>query len=110
PLPAPAPGRVILPCRRVPGLQLARPRLAGQLATIDPADLACTQMEIQQFLEMHGVVAGNVELGQLVEYTQGWIAGLRLLVLSGNGATSGGNLGWGAVGGARLGPHTPAAR
>jgi LuxR family maltose regulon positive regulatory protein len=94
---APSTCRVILLCRRVPGLQLARLRLAGQLATIDPADLACTQMEIQQFLEMHGVVADNVELAQLVEYTQGWIAGLRLLVLSGNGATSGGNLGWRGV-------------
>ncbi|MGH8834692.1 MAG: LuxR C-terminal-related transcriptional regulator [Actinomycetes bacterium] len=91
---APSTCRVILLCRRVPGLQLARLRLAGQLATIDPVDLACTPMEVQQFLEMHGIVADNTELTQLVEYTQGWIAGLRLLVLSGNTTSDGGELGW----------------
>ena len=81
--------RVILLCRRAPALQLARLRLAGQLATIGPADLACTQLEAQQFLQMHGVVADSTELARLMEYTQGWIAGLRLLVLSVHGATTG---------------------
>ena len=94
---APASCRVILLCRRVPGLQLARLRLAGQLATVDPVDLACTPLEVQQFLEMHGTVADDTELAQLVECTQGWIAGLRLLVLSGNRAGSGGDLGWRGV-------------
>lgn len=91
---APSTCRVILLCRRVPGLQLARPRLAGQLASIDPADLACTPMEVQQFLEMHGIVADSAELAQLVDCTQGWIGGLRLLVLSGNGAINGETLRW----------------
>ncbi|HKA67934.1 MAG TPA: LuxR C-terminal-related transcriptional regulator, partial [Actinomycetes bacterium] len=90
---APSNSRVILLCRRVPGLQLARLRLAGQLATIDPADLACTPIEVQQFLEMHGIIADSPGLAQMVEYTQGWIAGLRLLALSGNGAPNGGKLG-----------------
>src|SRR5262245_31170426 len=93
---APSTCRVILLCRRVPGLQLARLRLAGQLATIDPADLACTPMEVRQLLEMHGTVADHSQLTQLVEYTQGWIAGLRLLVLGSN-AAGGRDFGWRGV-------------
>jgi LuxR family transcriptional regulator, maltose regulon positive regulatory protein len=62
----------------VPGLQLAKMRLAGDLAEITEADLACTPDEADDFLAALGLTADESERDALLRYTEGWMAGLRM--------------------------------
>jgi LuxR family transcriptional regulator, maltose regulon positive regulatory protein len=50
----PAGLRLLLTARWAPGLALARLRLAGELADIGAADLACTAEETEAFFAMYG--------------------------------------------------------
>ena len=79
---APATLRVILSGRYMPGLQLTRMRLAGDLAEITEADLACTPDEADAILAALGVAADEAERDALLRHTDGWMAGLRMAALA----------------------------
>jgi LuxR family maltose regulon positive regulatory protein len=78
---APPTLRIILCGRRVPGLHLARMRVAGDLAEVDAADLACTPEEADAYFAKLGLAADPAERDDLLRRTQGWMAGLRLAAL-----------------------------
>ena len=63
---APPTLRVILSGRYVPGLQLAKMRLAGDLAEITEADLACTPDEADDFLAALGLAADEAQRDALL--------------------------------------------
>jgi LuxR family transcriptional regulator, maltose regulon positive regulatory protein len=81
---APPTLRIILCGRRVPGLHLARMRVAGDLAEVDTADLACTPEETDAYFAKLGLAADPAERDDLLRRTQGWMAGLRLAALRAN--------------------------
>jgi LuxR family transcriptional regulator, maltose regulon positive regulatory protein len=81
---APPTLRIILCGRRVPGLHLARMRVAGDLAEVDAADLACTREEADAYFAKLGLAADPAERDDLLRRTQGWMAGLRLAALRAN--------------------------
>jgi LuxR family transcriptional regulator, maltose regulon positive regulatory protein len=74
--------RLVLVGRSAPGLGLARLRLAGELAEIGPAELACTNEETGAYFDMLGKPLRPVERDEVLRRTEGWLAGLRLAVLS----------------------------
>jgi LuxR family transcriptional regulator, maltose regulon positive regulatory protein len=90
---APRALHLILIGRRVPELALAKMRVAGDLAELGAADLACTADEADAYLAMLGLQAGPEERDALLRYTEGWMAGLRLSALSAEYAPSGGHAG-----------------
>ncbi len=81
---APAALRIIVCGRRVPGLHLARMRVAGDLAEVDAADLACTPDEADAYFAKLGLAAEQAERDDLLRKTEGWMAGLRLAALRAN--------------------------
>ena len=100
---APATLRVILSGRYMPGLQLARMRLAGDLAEITEADLACTPDEADAVLAALGLAADGAERDALLRHTDGWMAGLRMAALTartGETGWPGEAMGFGGVGSA----------
>ncbi|MGE5131562.1 MAG: LuxR C-terminal-related transcriptional regulator [Gemmatimonadota bacterium] len=78
---APPSLRLVLCARQQPGLQLARLRVAGELADISGADLACTAAEADAYFAMLGLEAEPAERDELLRRTQGWMAGLRLAAM-----------------------------
>jgi LuxR family transcriptional regulator, maltose regulon positive regulatory protein len=100
---APTTLRFILSGRYMPGLRLARLRVAGAVADLGAVDLACTPGEADAVLAGRGA-AGPAMRDELLGYTQGWITGLRLAALTGYGL-GGAGLGLRAnpLGGDRLG-------
>jgi LuxR family maltose regulon positive regulatory protein len=81
---APPALRFILSGRYMPGLRLARLRVAGAVADLGAAELACTPGEADAVLAGRGG-AGPAMRDELLGYTQGWITGLRLAALTGYG-------------------------
>jgi LuxR family transcriptional regulator, maltose regulon positive regulatory protein len=75
---APPTLRLILSGRYMPGLQLAKMRLAGDLAEITETDLACTPDEADGFVTALGLAADEAERDALLRDTEGWVAGLRM--------------------------------
>jgi LuxR family maltose regulon positive regulatory protein len=80
---APPSLRLVLSGRFAPGLQLAKLRVAGDLATIGEAELACDQEEAKAYLDLLGLSAEPAEQAALLRSTEGWMTGLRLLALGG---------------------------
>jgi LuxR family maltose regulon positive regulatory protein len=78
---APPSLRLVLSARQPPALQLARLRVAGELADITGADLACTPEEADAFFAMQGIDLPAAERDELLRHTEGWMAGLRLAAL-----------------------------
>jgi LuxR family transcriptional regulator, maltose regulon positive regulatory protein len=78
----PAGLRLVLIGRSVPGLALARLRLAGELGEIGAADLACTSEETAAYFDILGRPLRPAERDAVLRHTEGWLAGLRLTVLS----------------------------
>jgi LuxR family transcriptional regulator, maltose regulon positive regulatory protein len=78
-----APGslRLILCGRLAPGLHLAKMRLNGYLSELQAPDLACTTQEAAAYLDVLGLPATAVNRGQLLQATEGWMAGPRLAAL-----------------------------
>jgi LuxR family transcriptional regulator, maltose regulon positive regulatory protein len=74
--------RLLLIGRHAPGLALARLRLAGELADISSADLACTSDETAAYFAMMGIPLSPAERTRVLEQTEGWLAGLRLTALA----------------------------
>jgi LuxR family maltose regulon positive regulatory protein len=83
---APATLRLVLSARQPPALQLARLRVAGELADIGGHDLACTSEEADAYFSMLGLDVDPGARDALLRRTQGWMAGLRLAAM---GARSG---------------------
>jgi LuxR family transcriptional regulator, maltose regulon positive regulatory protein len=85
---APPAQRIILSGRYLPGLRLAKLRVAGEVTDLGAAELACTEDEADAIF---GFAAA--ERDELLGYTQGWITGLRLAALAGAGHGAGGGVG-----------------
>jgi LuxR family maltose regulon positive regulatory protein len=79
---APPTLRLILSGRYMPSLQLAKMRLAGDLAEITEADLACTPDEAGAFVAALGLAAEEAERDALLRHTEGWVAGLRMAAMA----------------------------
>ena len=75
---APVGLRLILCGRYAPGLQLAKMRIGGDLAELDATDLACAATEADAYLAKLGLRVAAAERDELLRYTEGWMAGLRL--------------------------------
>jgi LuxR family transcriptional regulator, maltose regulon positive regulatory protein len=73
--------RLLLAGRSAPGLALARLRLAGELADIGAADLACTAEETAAYFAMLGMPLSPADCERVFKRTEGWLAGLRLTAL-----------------------------
>ena len=80
---APATLRLVLSARQPPALQLARLRVAGELADIGGHDLACTSDEADAYFSMLGLDVDPGARDALLRRTQGWMAGLRLAAMAG---------------------------
>ena len=80
---APATLRLVLSARQPPALQLARLRVAGELADIGGHDLACTSEEADAYFSMVGLDVDPGARDALLRRTQGWMAGLRLAAMAG---------------------------
>ncbi len=78
----PAGLRLLLSGRSAPGLALSRLRLAGDLADIGAAELACTAEETAAYFGMLGRPLTPAERDQIFRRTEGWLAGLRLTALA----------------------------
>ena len=72
----------ILTTRRDLPLRLHKLRLAGELAEIRAADLRFTQRETRELLEASGITLSEGRAETLHQRTEGWAAGLRLVVIS----------------------------
>jgi LuxR family transcriptional regulator, maltose regulon positive regulatory protein len=73
--------RLVLITRVDPTLSLHRLRLSGGLAEIRAAELAFNAEEAAVLLAQHDVRVGT-SLGRLLDWTEGWPAGLRLAALA----------------------------
>ena len=78
---APPTFRLVLSGRGQPALPLARLRVAGELADVGSADLACTPEETRDLLTSFGIELGERDLARVWERTEGWMTGLRLAAL-----------------------------
>src|SRR5262249_42374001 len=78
---APPAWRLVMLARRPPALQLARLRVAGELADIEGADLACTPPEADAYFAMLGLDVPAPEREEVLARTEGWMAGLRLAAM-----------------------------
>jgi LuxR family maltose regulon positive regulatory protein len=74
--------RLVLSGRCPPGLALARLRVAGELADIGAADLACTTQEADAYCSMLGMGVAPAQRDELLRRTEGWMAGLRLAAMA----------------------------
>ena len=83
---APPALRLILVGRCPPRLQLARMRVAGELADVGSPDLACTVEEADAYFAMLGIQVAAAERDELLRRTEGWMAGLRLAAMSARAA------------------------
>jgi LuxR family transcriptional regulator, maltose regulon positive regulatory protein len=88
---APPTLRLILSGRCPPPLQLARLRLSGDLADVTAADLACTAEEADAYFAMLGLEADAETRDELLQRTEGWMAGLRLAAMSAAGPDGNGH-------------------
>jgi LuxR family transcriptional regulator, maltose regulon positive regulatory protein len=73
--------RLLLSGRRPPGMPLARLRVSGELADIGADDLACTPEEMDGYFAMLGQRPTAAERERVLRWTEGWMAGLRLVAL-----------------------------
>jgi LuxR family transcriptional regulator, maltose regulon positive regulatory protein len=90
---APRELRLVISGRWVPGLQVAKMRVAGEVAEIGASDLACTPGEAAGYFAALGIELGEQERAMLFRRTEGWMAALRLAALTqagGLGAEPGG--------------------
>ncbi|WP_431911402.1 LuxR C-terminal-related transcriptional regulator [Micromonospora carbonacea] len=74
--------RVVAGARTDPPAGLHRLRLAGELTTVGPAELAFTDDEVADLLVAHGVLLPAAAVPRLRARTGGWAAGLRLAALA----------------------------
>lgn len=78
----------IVASRNHPPLQLSKLKLEDHLLSIDANDLKWDMESLECWLQSVGVSAyDKVFLKELIEWTEGWIAGIKLLILSFKGGT-----------------------
>ena len=74
--------RVVLVTREDPQLGLHRVRLAGGLTELRASDLRFSAEETKALLREAGIALSDAGVARLYERTEGWVAGLRLAVIS----------------------------
>jgi LuxR family maltose regulon positive regulatory protein len=74
--------RVVLSTRHDPPLGLHRLRLAGELTELRATDLRFALDETNELLSTAGIALSRAAVDSLQARTEGWVAGLRLAVLS----------------------------
>jgi len=72
----------VLAMRHDVRLRLHRLRLAGELAEIRGEDLRFTERETRELLDASGITLSEAGAVLLHQRTEGWVAGLRLAVIS----------------------------
>jgi LuxR family maltose regulon positive regulatory protein len=78
----PGSARLVLSSRRDPPIRLHRFRLADEVAEIRAGDLGFTEGETRELLAASGIGLSDGGATALYEHTEGWVAGLRLAVIS----------------------------
>jgi LuxR family transcriptional regulator, maltose regulon positive regulatory protein len=73
---------VALATREDPRLALHRLRLSGRLTELRAGDLRFTQDETSELLRAAGITLSDGGVALLYDRTEGWVAGLRLAVVS----------------------------
>src|SRR3989442_7736573 len=78
----PSSARVVLSSRRDPPLRLHQLRLADEIADIRAGNLRFTERETLELLAASGISLSSAGAGALYRRTEGWVAGVRLAVIS----------------------------
>jgi LuxR family transcriptional regulator, maltose regulon positive regulatory protein len=78
----PGSARVVFSSRRDPPFRLHRFRLAGEVAEIRAGDLRFTERETMELLAGSGIGLSEAGVVALHRRAEGWVAGLRLAVIS----------------------------
>jgi LuxR family transcriptional regulator, maltose regulon positive regulatory protein len=78
----PSSARLVLSSRRDPPIKLHRLRLADDLAEIRAGDLQFTEQETRELLAGSAISLSDTGVAALHQRTEGWVAGLRLAVIS----------------------------
>lgn len=73
---------ILLTSRQRPGWHLARLRLSRQLLELNEQDLRLDEHEVETLLREQGVRLPAIELSELRQRSEGWVAGLRLWLLA----------------------------
>ncbi|MGV9711420.1 LuxR C-terminal-related transcriptional regulator [Gordonia sp. NPDC003424] len=81
----PAGLRLILISRTQPALRFSRLQMSGGVTEIHADQLSFTRDEVREFCERAGAAVTSADVDAIVERTEGWPAGLRLLLLSADG-------------------------
>jgi LuxR family maltose regulon positive regulatory protein len=78
----PAHVRLLVASQHNPVFSTSRLRLAGLIAEVRADDLAFTQVEVEQLLELAGLGREPIDSRRLRSLTEGWPAGLQMAVLA----------------------------
>ena len=78
----PAGVRLLVASQHNPVFSTSRLRLAGVITELRAGDLAFTQVEVDQLLELAGLGREPVDSRRLRSLTEGWPAGLKMAVLA----------------------------
>ena len=78
----PSSARVVLSSRRDPPIRLHQLRLADEIAEIRAGDLRFSERETRELLAASGLRLSDAAVAALYQRTEGWVAGLRLAVIS----------------------------
>ena len=78
----PSAARVVLSSRRDPPIKLHQLRLVDEVAEIRAGDLRFTEGETRELLAAAGIDLSDAGVRALHQRTEGWAAGLRLVVIS----------------------------
>ncbi|GAA3388300.1 LuxR C-terminal-related transcriptional regulator [Cryptosporangium minutisporangium] len=74
--------QAILIGRSDPPLPLHRYRLAGRLTEIHSRELAFSPAETAELMDLHGITLTDGAMAALLQRTEGWAAGLRLVAMA----------------------------
>ncbi|HVD90239.1 MAG TPA: AAA family ATPase, partial [Jatrophihabitantaceae bacterium] len=78
----PSSARVVLSSRRDPPIRLHQLRLADEVAEIRAGDLRFAERETRELVGAAGISLSDAGVTALYQRTEGWVAGLRLAVIS----------------------------
>jgi ATP/maltotriose-dependent transcriptional regulator MalT len=79
----PGNAHVVLSGRGTRLIRVARRRIAGIALELDNVDLAFTPAEVRAYFRAHGVTVSQGQITTILQRTEGWAAGLRLMMLAG---------------------------
>lgn len=79
----PGSAHVVLSGRGTRMIPVARRRIAGIALELDNRDLAFTPEEVRAFFRLHRISVSQGEITTILQRSEGWAAGLRLMVLAG---------------------------